>query len=129
MSVAKKAKNDNWRSFQEAWTESAGVIEWNGKALAYIFYVLKRLELCYCASEWDSSPLPFRRWTFRRWRFRRWNVKCVFLWNVTKVQKFALLSSGKPVSVRVSPGPQPAWDTRRGEEFSERGPKFLNYVQ
>jgi len=24
--------------------------------------------------------------------------------------------------------PWPAWDTRRGEEFSERGPKFLNYV-
>jgi len=26
-------------------------------------------------------------------------------------------------------GPQPAWDTRRGEMFSERGPDFLNYVQ
>jgi len=23
---------------------------------------------------------------------RRWNVKCVFLWNITKVQKFALPS-------------------------------------
>jgi len=23
----------------------------------------------------------------------------------------------------------PAWDTRRGEEFSEKGPNFLNYVQ
>jgi len=23
------------------------------------------------------------------------------------------------------PGPQPAWDTRRGEKFSERGPNFL----
>jgi len=31
-----------------------------------------------------------------------WNVKYVFLWNVTKVQKFALLSSGKRVSARVS---------------------------
>ena len=29
-------------------------------------------------------------------------MKCVFLWNVTKVQKFALLSSGKRVSGRVS---------------------------
>ena len=38
-------------------------------------------------SEWESSAPPFRRWTF--WR---WNVKCVFLWNVTKVQKIALLS-------------------------------------
>jgi len=36
-------------------------------------------------TEWDSSATLFRRWTFRRW-----NVKCVFLWNVTKVQKFAL---------------------------------------
>jgi len=26
-------------------------------------------------------------------------------------------------------GPQPAWDTRRDEEFSETGPNFLNYVQ
>jgi len=38
-------------------------------------------------TEWDSSAPPFRRWTFRRW-----NVKCIFLWNVTKVQKFALPS-------------------------------------
>ena len=29
-------------------------------------------------------------------------MKCVFLWNVTKVQKFALPSSGKRVSTRVS---------------------------
>jgi len=48
-------------------------------------------------AEWDSlAPL------FRRWTFQRWNVKCGFLWNVTKVQKFALLSSGKHVSTRVS---------------------------
>ena len=47
--------------------------------------------------EWDSSAPPFRRWTF--WR---WNLKRVFLWNVTKVQKFALPSSGKRVSARVS---------------------------
>jgi len=33
MSVAKKAKKDNWRSFQEACTESFGVIKCNGKAL------------------------------------------------------------------------------------------------
>jgi len=26
-------------------------------------------------------------------------------------------------------GPQPAWDNRGGEEFSERGPNFFNYVQ
>ena len=26
-------------------------------------------------------------------------------------------------------GPWPAWDTRRGEEFSEKGPIFFNYVQ
>jgi len=26
-------------------------------------------------------------------------------------------------------GPEPAWDIRRGEEFSERGPNFLNYVK
>jgi len=26
-------------------------------------------------------------------------------------------------------GPQPAWDNMRGEEFSERGQNFLNYVQ
>ena len=25
--------------------------------------------------------------------------------------------------------PQPAWDTRGGEEFYERGPNFLNFVQ
>jgi len=43
-----------------------------------------------------SAP-PFRRWTFQRW-----NVKCVFLWNVTIVQKFALPSSGKRGSARVS---------------------------
>jgi len=30
--------------------------------------------------EWGSSTPPFRRW----------NMKCVFLWNVTKVEKFAL---------------------------------------
>ena len=41
-------------------------------------------------AEWDSSSPPFQRWTFRRW-----NVQCVFLWNVTKVQKFALPSSVK----------------------------------
>ena len=29
-------------------------------------------------------------------------MKCVFLWNVTKVQKFALPSSGKRESARVS---------------------------
>jgi len=29
----------------------------------------------------------------------------------------------------VRAGPLPAWDTRGGEEFSERGPNFLNYVQ
>ncbi|XP_073515718.1 harmonin-binding protein USHBP1 isoform X3 [Phyllobates terribilis] len=33
MSTAKKAKTDSGRSFQEAWTESFGVIECNGKAL------------------------------------------------------------------------------------------------
>jgi len=48
-------------------------------------------------TEWDSSAPPFRQW-----RFRQWNVKCVFLWNVTKVQKFALPSFGKCVSARVS---------------------------
>jgi len=26
-------------------------------------------------------------------------------------------------------GPYPAWDTRRGEEFSNRDPNFLNYVE
>jgi len=26
-------------------------------------------------------------------------------------------------------GPEPAWDTRGGEKFSERGSNFLNYVQ
>jgi len=26
-------------------------------------------------------------------------------------------------------GPLPAWDTRRGEEFSEKGLNFLKYVQ
>jgi len=30
---------------------------------------------------------------------------------------------------QCSSGPQPAWDTRGNEEFSERGPNFLNYVQ
>ena len=38
-----------------------------------------------CSTEWDSLALPFRQWTFRRW-----NVKCVFLWNATQVQKFAM---------------------------------------
>jgi len=32
------------------------------------------------------------------------------------------------VFVKVS-GPEPAWDTRRGEEFSDRDPNFSNYVQ
>jgi len=31
--------------------------------------------------------------------------------------------------VKSQTGPQPAWDTRRREEFFERGPIFLNYVQ
>jgi len=53
-------------------------------------------------SEWDSSAPPFRWWTFQRSPFRRWNVKCVFLWNVTKVQKSALPSSWKHASARVS---------------------------
>jgi len=26
-------------------------------------------------------------------------------------------------------GTYPAWDSRRGEEFSEMGPNFLNYIQ
>jgi len=43
-------------------------------------------------TEWDSLAPPFQRW----------NVKCVFLWNVIKVQKFALPSSRKRVSARVS---------------------------
>jgi len=30
---------------------------------------------------------------------------------------------------REDAGPQPAWDTRGSEEFSERGPKFLNFFQ
>jgi len=33
MSKTKKVGKDNWRSFREAWTESFGVIEHNGKAL------------------------------------------------------------------------------------------------
>ncbi|XP_040297400.1 general transcription factor II-I repeat domain-containing protein 2-like [Bufo bufo] len=36
MSAAKKAKTDSGRSFQEAWTESFGVIERNGKALCIL---------------------------------------------------------------------------------------------
>jgi len=36
----------------------------------------------YFSAERDSST-P---------QFRRWNVKCVFLWNVTNVQKFAVPS-------------------------------------
>jgi len=36
MSVAKKAKKDSGRSFQEALTESFGVIERNGKAFCII---------------------------------------------------------------------------------------------
>ncbi|XP_060548259.1 general transcription factor II-I repeat domain-containing protein 2A-like [Pantherophis guttatus] len=36
MSAAKKAKRDSGRSFQEAWTESFGVIEHNGKALCVL---------------------------------------------------------------------------------------------
>jgi len=32
-------------------------------------------------------------------------------------------------SLQIMAGPQPAWDTRGGEEFSESGPNFLNYVQ
>jgi len=36
MSVAKEAKKDSGRSFQEAWTESFGLIERNGKALRII---------------------------------------------------------------------------------------------
>jgi len=59
--------------------------------------ILKVIRWGMCKTEWDSSVPPFRRLTFRRW-----NVKCVFLWNVTKGQKFALPSSGKRVSARVS---------------------------
>jgi len=29
-------------------------------------------------------------------------------------------------SLVFRPGPQPAWDTRGGEEFFERSPNFLN---
>jgi len=29
----------------------------------------------------------------------------------------------------MKPGPQPAWNTKGDEEFSEKGPNFLNYVQ
>jgi len=36
MSVAKKAKKENWRSFQEACTEPFGVIEHNRKALCIL---------------------------------------------------------------------------------------------
>ncbi|XP_066461121.1 general transcription factor II-I repeat domain-containing protein 2B-like [Eleutherodactylus coqui] len=36
MSTAKKSKPDSGRSFQEAWTESFGVIERNGKALCIL---------------------------------------------------------------------------------------------
>ncbi|KAG9485345.1 hypothetical protein GDO78_008432 [Eleutherodactylus coqui] len=36
MSTAKKSKPDSGRSFQEAWTESFGVIECNGKALCIL---------------------------------------------------------------------------------------------
>ena len=76
---------------------------WNTISLTWIINpVLNKEQLAnvYCTlkiTEWDSSVLPFRRWTFRRWI-----VKCVFLWNVTKVQKFALPSSGKRVSAGVS---------------------------
>ncbi|XP_034262212.1 general transcription factor II-I repeat domain-containing protein 2-like [Pantherophis guttatus] len=38
MSTAKKAKADSGRSFQEAWTESFGVIERDGKALCILCY-------------------------------------------------------------------------------------------
>jgi len=30
--------------------------------------------------------------------------------------------------VNLTVRPTTSWDTRKGEEFSERGPKFLNYV-
>jgi len=60
MSVAKKAKKDNWRLFQEAWTESFGVIECNGKALGpYILCSesVGALLLCISYAEDVSSYL------------------------------------------------------------------------
>ena len=47
--------------------------------------------------------------------------------------RFALtfkLTKPRDTAHRSSPKQaQPAWENRRGEEFSERGPNFLNYVQ
>ena len=46
LSVAKQAKKDCWKSFQEVWTESS---EWlNAMGKHYVWYVLKVLELCCC---------------------------------------------------------------------------------
>jgi len=41
-------------------------------------------------ARWPRLVWLVRNGTVRRWTFRRWNVECIFLWNVTKVQKFAL---------------------------------------
>ena len=55
--MAKKAKNDDWRSLQEAWTESFGVIARNGKAL-YI-YVRKVLEFMHLRQKmWMHKLFP-----------------------------------------------------------------------
>ena len=42
---------------------------------------------------------------------------------------FVLHSSKIPLVLTTKAGPWPTWDTRRGEEFSEREPNFLSYVQ
>jgi len=31
--------------------------------------------------------------------------------------------------IELKAGPLPAWDNRRGEEFTEMGPNFLKYIQ
>ena len=51
MSVAKKAKQGNSRSFQKAWTESFGVTKCNGKALGlYILCTESVGDLLLCIS-------------------------------------------------------------------------------
>jgi len=75
----------------------------SGAAVSQLFNEKRRI--LNCIEKFRESfftDVVSRNETVRRSPFRRWNAKCVFLWNVTKVQKFALPSSGKRVSARVS---------------------------
>jgi len=53
--------------------------------------------------------------------------KELLLWFI--IRKCSVVTSIRKIKAHVLPGPQPAWDTRGDETFSERSPNFLNYVQ